>query len=578
MAIQDVKIMQGGSGDDFFFVTNGSDLIIEQPDGGTDTVLSAISYTLPANVENLLLYGYYDVNATGNDSDNLLFGNSGKNDLTGLGGNDILNGDSNADRMWGGMGDDLYSVDDAGDLVIEEQDQGNDTVQSSVNFILPDNVENLVLLGDATVGIGNAESNVLIANNLGNILFGGGGNDFLGGGDGNDTLEGDRGNDYMLGGDGDDTYVYKLNDGFDQIADQSGSNTLRFGAGLTLDNLALRIVTVNGQQQAQIRVLGANGNEQSGQGIKLDVNTDASGQLRADIQHYLLSDGQTLSLNDLLIKQATITGTNKNDVLIGGRNDDLIQGSNGNDILSGMSGNDTLDGGNGADLMQGGGGNDVINGGNGNDWIAGGAGDDTINAGSGNNVIAFNRADGADRIISSNNDNNTISLGNDIHYADLSLSKSGNDLVLDLGQGDSITMQDWYAGASHRGIKRLQFVDAGSAYASSSQGSDAHSACQTGKDAVEIFDFGKLVANFNATRTCEPAINQWSVMDGLLRAHLSGSDRAAIGADLSYQFAVNGSLSGMSVNAMQGLLSSSAFNSGTPQALRLGAATLNKHE
>lgn len=578
MATQDVKIMQGGSGDDFFFVTNGSDLIIEQPDGGTDTALSAISYTLPANVENLLLYSYYDVNATGNDSDNLLFGNSGKNDLTGLGGNDILNGDGNADRMWGGMDDDLYSVDDTGDLVIEEQDQGNDTVQSSVNFILPDNVENLALTGDATIGIGNAGNNVLIANNLGSFLIGGDGNDFLGGGDGNDTLEGDRGNDFLLGGAGDDTYVYHLNDDLDLIADQSGSNTLRFGAGLTLDNLALRIVNVNGQQQAQIRVLDADGNEQARQGINFAATTDANGQFMADIQHFVLSDGQTLSLNDLLIKQTAMAGTNKNDRLIGSRNDDRIQVSNGNDILSGLSGNDTLDGGNGADLILGDGGNDVINGGNGNDWIAGGGGDDTINAGAGRNVIAFNRGDGADRVISNSGGSNAISLGKDIHYADLSLSKSGNDLVLDMGQGDSITMQDWYAGSSHRGVARLQFVDASTAYASSSQGSGAHSDCQTGKDAVEIFDFGKLVANFNAARTCEPAINQWAVMDGLLRAHLSGSDHAAIGGDLSYQFAVNGSLSGMSVNAMQGLLSSSAFNSGTPQAVHLGGATLNKHE
>ncbi|MCB1660082.1 MAG: hypothetical protein KDI39_17820, partial [Pseudomonadales bacterium] len=51
--------------------------------GGTDTVLSSISYTLPNNIENLILTGSADINGTGNSLNNVLQGNSGNNKLEG---------------------------------------------------------------------------------------------------------------------------------------------------------------------------------------------------------------------------------------------------------------------------------------------------------------------------------------------------------------------------------------------------------------------------------------------------------------------------------------------------------------
>lgn len=51
--------------------------------GGTDTVLSSISYTLPNNIENLTLTGSADINGTGNSLNNVLQGNSGNNKLEG---------------------------------------------------------------------------------------------------------------------------------------------------------------------------------------------------------------------------------------------------------------------------------------------------------------------------------------------------------------------------------------------------------------------------------------------------------------------------------------------------------------
>ena len=132
---------------------------------------SAASLTLAAHVENLVLAGGANLNGTGNASNNLLTGNGGNNVLSGLAGNDTLQGGPGADRliggtgadfMSGGFGNDVYSVDNAGDGVLELVGRGIDTVLSSVNLALSANVERLTLTGFADLrGIkGRAQSTV----------------------------------------------------------------------------------------------------------------------------------------------------------------------------------------------------------------------------------------------------------------------------------------------------------------------------------------------------------------------------------------------------------------------------------
>jgi Ca2+-binding RTX toxin-like protein len=67
---------------------------------------------------------------------------------------------------------------------------------------------------------------------------------------------------------------------------------------------------------------------------------------------------------------ATIVGTNGDDVLIGGPGDDIIDGRDGRDHIHGGGGNDRI---------CGGGGNDEIYGENGRDFVLGGGGDDVLN-------------------------------------------------------------------------------------------------------------------------------------------------------------------------------------------------------
>jgi hypothetical protein len=116
---------------------------------------------------------------SGNDT---LDGGGGDDTLDGGDGNDTLNGGAGADSMSGGLGDDVYIVDNAGDIAAEVAG-GTDTVQSLVTHALSVNLENLTLTGAATIdGTGNAKDNVINGNGGNNVLSGLGGNDTLDGG------------------------------------------------------------------------------------------------------------------------------------------------------------------------------------------------------------------------------------------------------------------------------------------------------------------------------------------------------------------------------------------------------------
>src|SRR6185436_4624141 len=145
------------------------DVVTKQANAGIDTVQSSASFTLGANVEHLVLTGTDAIDGTGNDLNNVLTGNSAAN---------VLTGGAGADTMVGGAGDDIYGVDQVGDVVTEQANEGIDTVQSSVTWTLGANVENLTLTGtDAINGTGIDLNTSLTGNSGTNVLTGGAGND-----------------------------------------------------------------------------------------------------------------------------------------------------------------------------------------------------------------------------------------------------------------------------------------------------------------------------------------------------------------------------------------------------------------
>ena len=170
-------IMFGSAGDDIYIVDNTGDVVVEGFGQGIDAVGAMVDYTLPDNVERLVIAAPA-LNATGNGLDNIILGNAGNN---------VIDGGAGADQMAGRAGDDIYIVDNAGDVLVENPNEGSDTVKASIDYTLGANVENLVLLAGATNGTGNALNNTITGNAGNNLLTGGLGNDTIDGGAGDDT-------------------------------------------------------------------------------------------------------------------------------------------------------------------------------------------------------------------------------------------------------------------------------------------------------------------------------------------------------------------------------------------------------
>ena len=230
-----IDTMRGGVGNDTYVVINASDRVIEGAAGGNDIVLSSVSYSIGANVEDLTLQGTGAINGTGNALANDIIGNGAANVLTGGAGNDTLTGGAGIDRMIGGVGNDVYIVDNSSDIASETSATGGiDRVESSVDFILGANVENLTLTGGARDGVGNALDNVITGNDsIGlNVLFGEGGDDVMDGRTGEDTLYGGVGNDVLRGGAGPDQFVFdtalNANTNVDDILDFSSADDVIF--------------------------------------------------------------------------------------------------------------------------------------------------------------------------------------------------------------------------------------------------------------------------------------------------------------------------------------------------------------
>ncbi|MDO9713936.1 calcium-binding protein [Paracraurococcus lichenis] len=171
--------LNGGAGTDVADFTDTSEPVLVTLDAG----YASFPNTPSAPIEALI-----DIEdawtGSGNDTlvgsavGNRLIGGAGNDSLSGGGGDDTLDGGLGADRMEGGPGNDTYYVDDPGDVVVELQNSGSDTVISTVSFILPAFFDNLQLGGIGNLAAtGNDGANRITANLGNNVLTGKGGSD-----------------------------------------------------------------------------------------------------------------------------------------------------------------------------------------------------------------------------------------------------------------------------------------------------------------------------------------------------------------------------------------------------------------
>ena len=303
--------MEGGVGDDTYLIDSAiGEFVHELPEQGVDTVISSISYVLSLNLENLTLTGSAS-DGIGHNGANSIIGNAANNTLQGLDGDDYLDGGAGIDILNGGAGNDAYTIDNAADSIVETS--GTDTVQVFIPYVLGAELENLVLLGTASYGVGNASDNKIFGNSFSNpLLRGAGGADTIMGGDGNDWLEGETGNDLAYGG-----------SEFDAIDGRQGSDVLygEDGDDIIFGDGYFYLFGFSNDSQ-----FGGPGND-----IMMGEAGEASLNGAGDALH----------------------GEDGNDILDGGAGDDAIYGGNGNDVIDGDNGNDYIVGGPGADIMLG---------------------------------------------------------------------------------------------------------------------------------------------------------------------------------------------------------------------------------
>ncbi len=318
----DIHFGTGITSDSLGFGLDGNSLVIRVGSGGDTIYVSNIDTTniyanggLPIDVLYFSNGSYTGLSQLISQKGFDTFGTEGDDSLGGallvhdriygFGGNDILdpsNGEINGsggDYLAGGTGDDTYYS--YGDTIVENANEGIDTVYAYFSITLGANIENLVLLDLFTSGLsgrGNELNNVITGSSGDDSIYGGAGNDTLIGGSGADALRGEAGDDSLSGGDGND-----------YLAGGQGSDV----------------------------IYGENNNDSL-------YGEDGSDFL----------DGG--SGND------NLSGGEGNDQLEGGNDADTLYGDNGNDILHGGAGNDILYGGSGTDtyLFNLGDGADVI--------------------------------------------------------------------------------------------------------------------------------------------------------------------------------------------------------------------------
>ena len=385
--------MDGSTGNDKFFVQAAGDVVIERSGGGNDTILSSITFALPANVENLVLIGTGSIDGTGNnganditgnaadnvisggagndslaggdgidtlnggDGNDLLEGNGGGDELNGDAGKDTLDGGAGPDTLVGGAGNDLYLCDDD-QVMLEDPGEGIDTMRMTEAISAPDNIENMTYIGTAdNVGFGaNELDNLVTGNALSQSMSGNAGIDTisyayetnavtvdLGGelatGSGTDSI---FGFENALGGAAGDTLIGTTDD--NRLDGRGGVDTMRGGDGddtYIVDDVDDTVVETDNDPPP----------------APLEPGEPAAAAVDGITDTVIAAINFTLE-NAPFVENLTLTGT----ATIGTGNGlaNLITGGNLANLLSGLGGSDTLDGGSGNDVLSGGAGVDTV--------------------------------------------------------------------------------------------------------------------------------------------------------------------------------------------------------------------------
>ncbi|UOM33500.1 calcium-binding protein [Acuticoccus sp. I52.16.1] len=424
--------MNGGAGDDtaevngsndagdvFEVRSNGDNVLFERTNFGPFSLDIRETETLDLNGlggddtidASGLDNGAAVVDASGGEGDDVLTGSAGDDTLSGDAGDDTLVGFRGDDTMEGGAGDDLMVWNNGDGSDVMDGGEGIDTAQvngsgnAGDEFVVRTNGENVfferVNFGNFSLDIRNTEilelnggggDDTMDARDLeaGRValtqsggegddqLIGSQGDDLIQGDAGNDTLVGFRGSDTMEGGDGDDLMVWNNGDGSDTMDGGAGDDTAQVN-GADGAGDAFEVVSVGGEVTFNRTNLVP---------FSIEIDNTETIELNG------LGGDDTIDARDLGATDPAFRGA-------GGAGDDQIFGGNGDDTIDGGAGNDTLFGNDGADI--------------------------------------FVFAEGADEITDFQDG---IDLIDAAGFEDALIAQVGDDVVIDFGLGNTLTLKD----------------------------------------------------------------------------------------------------------------------------------------
>jgi len=424
-----------------------------------------------ANIEIVRMAGTENISVTGNSQNNIIEGNSGNNTFEGKGGDDILVDISGGNDTY------IYNIGDGNDTIIDVG--GYDTIKFGPEVTLENlafektstdlniwfhNIENNGLcirdffsnpenkiekfeLSDGTVitDISNyitaigSENDVTLPNGVSQIHLWGEknttatGNDidnWIGGNDGDNTIIGGKGNDYLYDDrNTNETYIYNLGDGDDCINDFGGYDVIKFGEGITKDNLVF--IMNNGDLLINFK---------DNDGNMLDGSIRIEGHFWDDnrkIERIEFADASFLTNLDRYI--TILAGENDvqnhwsfPEVHIWGEQDTYVRGNYNDEVFFGNNGNNTYD-------PQG--------------------GTDRINAGTGNDTYIYNH-DYQNKFIIDMGGEDVIKFGSGIDLENTKFVRNDNNLrIYFQNNGNGFIQIEDYFGSDERKIERFEFAD-----------------------------------------------------------------------------------------------------------------------
>jgi Ca2+-binding RTX toxin-like protein len=452
IAPSDLAFERNGANIDILVGTNGDKVTLKGQDAYIQTgVFGAVSFTRIEEIhfDDGTIWSWADLNKHVLDS------------LT-TSGNESIQGFTMEDRFEASAGDDILMGGESGDTYVFGAGSGHDTIRESVGNVLYGDDDTLEFAGsilpqdvtltragdDLTLSLSTGDSITIQGQfayqawftwaDVENFKFSDGtrwtiddvreqllaavstaGNDTIIGFSGDDTIDGGAGDDILQGGDGNDTYLFGVGSGHDVIRESLGNmnlgedDVLRFGASVLPSNVQLS------RSGNDLTITLA-----SGDSVRIENQFAYQAWFTwTDVDRFQFADGSEWSKADISRKLLDSGRTAGNDTITGFASDDVLDGGAGNDVLIGGDGGDTYK-------------------------YDRGYGNDVIRESVGNTNLSE-----SDRVV----------FGTGIAASDLTLARSGNDLILTIAAtGETLTVEGQFNNAAWfawNDVERFEFAD-----------------------------------------------------------------------------------------------------------------------